>query len=87
VAAPSLVFYLRRHVDQMFTEDELRAFFDAHPDGVCVMPEEEFKAIGAALPVPPRVVASARRFDARLGDFLARTPARRLVLVTLAPAT
>jgi 4-amino-4-deoxy-L-arabinose transferase-like glycosyltransferase len=87
VAAPSLVFYLRRHVDQMFTEEELRAFYDAHPDGVCVMPEEEFNAIGATLPVPLRVVASARRFDARLGDFLARTPARRLVLVTLAPAT
>jgi 4-amino-4-deoxy-L-arabinose transferase-like glycosyltransferase len=87
VAAPSLVFYLRRHVDQMFTEEELRAFYDAHPDGVCVMPEEEFNAIGATLPVPLRVVASARRFDARLGDFLARSPARRLVLVTLAPAT
>jgi len=87
VAAPSLVFYLRRHVDQMFTEEELRAFFGAHPDGLCVMPEEDYRSLGAPLPGPARIVASARRFDARLGDFLARTPARRLVLVTLAPAT
>jgi 4-amino-4-deoxy-L-arabinose transferase-like glycosyltransferase len=81
VAAPSLVFYLRRHVVQMFTEEQLRAFLDAHPDGVCVMPEEEYAAASASLRVPTHVIASARRFDARLGDFLARTPARRLVLV------
>jgi 4-amino-4-deoxy-L-arabinose transferase-like glycosyltransferase len=86
IAAPSLVFYLRRHVVQMFEEEELRAFLALYRDGVCVMPEEEFEAIKASLPGPARVIASARRFDARLGDFLARTPARRLVLVTLAPA-
>jgi 4-amino-4-deoxy-L-arabinose transferase-like glycosyltransferase len=86
VAAPSLVFYLRRHIDQMFTEEELRAFFDAHPGGVCVMPEDEYEAVSAGLRVPTRVIASARRFDARLSDFLARTPARRLVLVARSPA-
>jgi len=86
VAAPSLVYYLRRHVDQMFSEEQLQAFFTAHPDGVCVMPEEEFEAVSARLPVPAQVVASAARFDARLSDFLARTPARRLVLVTAPPA-
>jgi 4-amino-4-deoxy-L-arabinose transferase-like glycosyltransferase len=85
VAVPSLVFYLRRHVVQMFSEEQLQAFFAAHPDGMCVMPEEEFETVGPRLPVPARVVASAQRFDARLSDFLARTPARRLVLVTPSP--
>ena len=36
------------------------------------------------LPVPTRVIASAPRFDARLSDFLGRTPPRQLVLVSAA---
>jgi 4-amino-4-deoxy-L-arabinose transferase-like glycosyltransferase len=82
VAAPSLVFYLRRHVVQMLDEKELQAFLAAHSDGVCVMPEEEYGAVGARLPVRTRVIAGATRLDLRLIDFLSRKPPRRLVLVT-----
>jgi 4-amino-4-deoxy-L-arabinose transferase-like glycosyltransferase len=85
VAAPSLVFYLRRHVVQMLDEKQLKAFLAAYPDGVCVMPEEEYGAVSSRLPVPARVVASAMQFDTRLSDFLTRTPPRRLVLVAATP--
>ena len=85
VAAPSLVFYLQRHVVEMFDEEQLRAFLAGRPDSVCVMPAEEYEAVSARLPVPTRIIASAPRFEARLAGFLARTPPRRLVLVTAVP--
>ena len=66
----------------MFDEEQLKAFLAEHPDGVCVMPAEDYEAVSARLPVPTRVIASAPRFDARLTDFLGRTPSPRLVLVT-----
>ena len=84
IAAPSLVFYLRRHVVQMVDEHQLEAFLSSHPDGVCVMPEEEYAAVKSRLPRPTRVLASAPRFDARLSDFLARGPLPNLVLVAAA---
>jgi 4-amino-4-deoxy-L-arabinose transferase-like glycosyltransferase len=84
VAAPSLVFYLRRHVVEMFDEDQLGRFLTGHPDGVCVMPAEDYEAASARLPVQTRVIASALRFDSRLSDFLDGSPWRRLVLVTAA---
>jgi len=85
IAAPSLVFYLRRHVVQMVDEKQLEAFLSGYPDGVWVMPAEDYEAVSARLPVPTRVIASAARFDARLSDFLGRTPPRRLILVSAAP--
>jgi len=48
------------------------------------MRAEDYEAVSARLPVPTRVVASAPRFDARLSDFLGRTPSRHLVLVSVA---
>jgi hypothetical protein len=84
IAAPSLVFYLRRHVVQMVDEEQLKAFLSGSPDGVWVMPAEDYEAVSARLPVPTRIIASATRFDARLSDFLGRTPPRQLVLVTAA---
>ncbi|MGE5199411.1 MAG: hypothetical protein ACM3H9_07200, partial [Rhodospirillaceae bacterium] len=82
IAAPSLVFYLRRHVDQMVDSAQLEAFLARHPDGVCVMPAEEYDAVRARLPLAARVIASAPRFDARLSDFLARGNLPQLVLVS-----
>ena len=84
VAAPSLVFYLRRHVVEMFDEAQVGAFFAGRPGGVCVMPAEEYEAIRAQLPAATRVIAGAQRFDARLGEFLSRKPLPRLVLVAAA---
>jgi hypothetical protein len=81
LAAPSLVFYLRRHVNQMLDEGELRAFFATHPDGVCVMSAEEYEAVRAGLPLKTRVVASRPRVEARLTDFVSRAPMPQVLLV------
>ena len=81
IAAPSLVFYLRRHVDQMFAEEELGRFFSSHPDGVCVMPAAEYERVRQALPVQTRVIARRPRVDVRLGDIIARRPLPEILLV------
>ncbi len=82
VGAPSLVFYLRRHVAEMFGESQVRDFFREHPDAYCVMPDAEYEAIRSTLGVPTRVLAASPRFDAQLRDFLSRSPLPNLVVVT-----
>ena len=82
VATPSLVFYLRAHVDQMFDDAQVAAFFRDHAEAYCVMREEEYAAVKDRIGVPTRVMASSPRFDAQVGDFLDRAPLRTLVVVT-----
>jgi hypothetical protein len=84
VSAPSLVFYLRQHVTQMFDEGQLSVFLTGNPNAVCVMRDEDYQAVRSRVAVPMRVVARAPRFDARLVDFLGRAPLPTLVLVTSA---
>ncbi len=81
VAAPSLVFYLHRHVSQLFEPDELDGFLRAQPHGVCVMRGEDYDAVRPRLATPTRVLAGAPRVETRLADFLGRSPMRILVLI------
>ena len=82
VGTPSLVFYLRRHVDQMFDVPEASAFFKGPAAAYCVMPQEDYERTKALIGVPTSVLAMSPRFDAQLGDFLYRRPLRNLVVVT-----
>jgi 4-amino-4-deoxy-L-arabinose transferase-like glycosyltransferase len=81
VATPSLVFYLRRHVTQLFDEAQLRAFLAANADGLCVMRAEDYDAVRIRLPAPTRVLVSVPRLDAKLTDFVRRSPVPALVLI------
>jgi hypothetical protein len=81
-ATPSLVFYLRRHVDELLDAQQLADFFAENPGAFCVMRAEDYPAARNALSVPTRVVADTPRFDVKLPDLLARSPLPRLVLVT-----
>jgi hypothetical protein len=81
-ATPSLVFYLRRHVDELLDERQLVDFFVQYPGAFCIMRAEDYPAARDALSVPTRVVADTPRFDVKLPDVLARSPLPRLVLVT-----
>jgi 4-amino-4-deoxy-L-arabinose transferase-like glycosyltransferase len=82
IAVPSLVFYLERHVSELFDEAQLTAFLLGHPDAMCVMRAEDYEVVKDRLPVPTRIMASAPRFDAKLGDFFERGPMPTLVLVS-----
>ncbi|MEI6668740.1 MAG: glycosyltransferase family 39 protein [Acidobacteriota bacterium] len=82
VATPSLTFYLRRHVDQMFDLSEVAAFFRSSPGAYCVMRQEEYEPIRALIGVPTVALAASPRFDAQLRDFLDAGPLPNLVVVT-----
>ena len=82
VPAPSLVFYLRRHVTQMFDEAQLQAFLTGHAEAYLVMTDDDFEAASRAVPTPLRIIARAPRFEAQLDDFLTRAPLPNLLLVS-----
>jgi hypothetical protein len=81
VSTPSLVFYLRRHVTQMFDEGELRAFLSHHDRAYVVMTDDDYEAVSRTVPTPLRIIARAPRFEAHLDDFLNRTELPTLLLV------
>ncbi|MEW5981345.1 MAG: glycosyltransferase family 39 protein [Acidobacteriota bacterium] len=83
-ATPSLVFYLRRHVTQVFDESQLDAYLRAHPDAFVVMSGDDRDALARA-GFDLRVEVSAPRADGRLGNFVNRTPLPTLVLVRVGP--
>ena len=85
VAAPSLVFYLRQHVTEMFDQGQLSVFLTSNANALCVMRDEDYDAVRSRIAVPMRVVARAPRFDAGLLDFFGHSPLPDLILVT--PAT
>jgi hypothetical protein len=79
---PSLVFYLRRHIDQPFDATEVSAFLKGPVAAYCVMQQEEYERMKPLIGVPTSVFAASPRFDAQLRDFLERKPLPNLVVVT-----
>ncbi len=82
VAAPSLVFYLQRHVSFLMDEAQVRDYFHANGSAYCIMREADYRESGPRLGVRTRVVAASPVFEGRLRDFLDRTPLPRMLVVT-----
>ena len=70
VATPSLVFYLQRHIDQMFDERQLQEFLAVDEPRYCVIRDTDYRTVRDQLPSGTRVVASAPRLDIRFVDVL-----------------
>jgi 4-amino-4-deoxy-L-arabinose transferase-like glycosyltransferase len=81
-ALPSLVFYLRRHVDQLFEEDRLVALFRSDRPAYAVLSRENYTTLAAALGESTCVIDRRPTFDVKLRNVLAREPLPELVLVT-----
>ena len=81
-AMPSLVFYLRRHVDPLFDTDELTAAFGSGRTVYAIMSDRNYDALRPHLPGPTCIVESRPTFDVRLRTMLAREPLPELVLVS-----
>ena len=81
-ALPSLVFYLRRHVDQLFEEDRLVALFRSDRPAYAVLSGENYTSLAAALGESTCVIDRRPTFDVKLRNVLAREPLPELVLVT-----
>lgn len=76
----SLVYYARRPVQQLGTEEEVRDFYAKGP-GWVVMRREQFDELGLRLP-GLCAAASSPVFDAQIGSLLERRPPAEVVVVT-----
>ena len=81
-ALPSLVFYLRRHVEQLFEEDRIVALLEGHRPAYAVLSRENYASIANGLDARTCIIESRPTFDVKLRTVLAREPLPELVLVT-----
>ncbi|HSL19938.1 MAG TPA: glycosyltransferase family 39 protein [Vicinamibacterales bacterium] len=83
VALPSMVFYLRRHVDQVFDDPEalINKLGDAR-EFYLVLRTTEYEALRGEMPVPVCVVDRRPFFDVKLNTLLAREELPEVVLIT-----
>jgi 4-amino-4-deoxy-L-arabinose transferase-like glycosyltransferase len=83
VALPSMVFYVQRHIEQIFDDP---AFLVERArksrEYYLVMRANEYEALRPELPGPTCVIDRRPLFDAKLKNMLAREPLPELVLVT-----
>jgi 4-amino-4-deoxy-L-arabinose transferase-like glycosyltransferase len=81
-ALPSLVFYLRRHVEQLFEEDRIVALLEGDRPAYAILSRENYRAIASALDRQTCIIERRPTFDVKLRTVLAREPLPELVLVT-----
>ena len=81
-ALPSLVFYLRRHVEQLFEEDRIVALLEGDRPAYAILSRENYRAIASGLDRRTCIIERRPTFDVKLRTVLAREPLPELVLVT-----
>jgi 4-amino-4-deoxy-L-arabinose transferase-like glycosyltransferase len=81
-ALPSLVFYLRRHVDPIFIEQELFDAFRAGGTVYAVLSTENYREVVDRIGVPTCEIERRPTFDVKLRNMIARQPLPELVLIT-----
>ena len=81
-ALPSLVFYLRRHVDSLFLPDEVFERFRLGRTVYAVMSKENYREIGGRIPVPTCIIDRRPTFDVKLRNVLGKESLPELLLIT-----
>jgi 4-amino-4-deoxy-L-arabinose transferase-like glycosyltransferase len=81
-AMPSLVYYLRRHVDQLFQEEEIVSRMRSGRTVYAAMSASNYGRLRDAFGVPTCVIDRRPTFDVKLKNVIARDPLPELVLVT-----
>jgi 4-amino-4-deoxy-L-arabinose transferase-like glycosyltransferase len=82
VALPSMVYYLRRHVDEYFDE---QPFVNAILSGrrvYAVLSADDYDALESAIGARTCVLARHQTFDVKLKNVLSRQPLPELLLIT-----
>jgi hypothetical protein len=79
---PSLVYYLRRHVVELFESEELVALLRSGKSVYLVVSSEDFEKVRAQLPGALCVIDRRPTFDVRLRNILAREALPELLVVT-----
>jgi 4-amino-4-deoxy-L-arabinose transferase-like glycosyltransferase len=81
-ALPSLVFYLRRHVDPYFIDQELFEVFRSGGTVYAVMSTDNYRDVAPRIGVPTCEIERRPTFDVKLKNMLAQQPLPELVLIT-----
>ena len=81
-AMPSLVFYLRRHVDELFDRTDLETSLGSGKRVFVVMSSEDYEKVRGEVPGALCVIERRPTFDVRLRNVLAGEPLPELVVVT-----
>jgi 4-amino-4-deoxy-L-arabinose transferase-like glycosyltransferase len=79
---PSLVFYLRRHVDELFDADRLVDLWRSGKRIYLVVSAEDFDKVKGQLPGDHCVIDRRPTFDVRLRNILAREALPQLIVVS-----
>jgi 4-amino-4-deoxy-L-arabinose transferase-like glycosyltransferase len=81
-ALPSLVFYLRRHVDSLFLPVEVFERFRPGRTVYAVMSPENYREIRDRIGVPTCIIDRRPTFDVKLKNMLGRESLPELLLIT-----
>jgi 4-amino-4-deoxy-L-arabinose transferase-like glycosyltransferase len=81
-ALPSLVFYLQRHVDQLFAEDQLMTLLRSDRPVYAVLSGRSYASLSKSFDLSTCVIERRPTFDVKLKTVLTREPMPELVLVT-----
>ena len=81
-ALPSLVFYLRRHVDPLFSSGEFFERFQSGRTVYAVLSMDNYRDIAEQIGVETCIIERRATFDVKLKNMYARQPPPELVLIT-----
>ena len=81
VALPSMVFYLRRHIDVLFDRDAFVRTMRSAPEAFAVLPEHRYEELGDELGRPTCVLARRPTADVKLREILSFQPPPAVVLI------
>jgi hypothetical protein len=82
VALPSMVYYLRRHVDQYFEEQPFVAAVLSNRRVYAVLSADDYQALQSAIGARTCIIERRQTFDVKLRTVLARQPLPELLLIT-----
>ena len=82
VAMPSLVFYLRRHVEEVFDVPHLVELLGSERTVYAVLSTDAYDALRREMGVQPCVIDHRPTFDVKLRNVLERQPLPELLIVT-----
>ena len=82
VALPSLVYYLRRHVDMSYELDPIVRLLNDDRTAYVITPRQHETEIAQAVERETCIVSAQPTFDVKLRNVIARDPLPDLVLIT-----
>jgi hypothetical protein len=81
-ALPSLVFYLKRHVDPYFIADKVIERFQSGRTVYAVLSAENYRDLAGQIGAPTCIIDRRPTFDVKLKNMLSQQPLPELLLIT-----